>query len=209
MLVVITFIKSILLFVIMCMPSTVSPRSPCCTCRWRRSLWFINSRGTTPRTERWLYWRSGTRPLPDPTVMVWRHSSWHWLSWMSVTSFPSTCRTVRPRPCWIVGIQRVFSLCVEEIYLYATTWLLALLLLICSTSLNCTPHHTLSAPLLTLASSVFRTDVKDFKDSAPFLFIGPSIWNNLPFSVRHAQTLSAFKFYLKTRLFFYVLLLLI
>ena len=31
--------------------------------------------------------------------------------------------------------------------------------------------------------------------------IGPSIWNNLPFSRRHAQTLSAFKSQLKTHLF--------
>ena len=30
-------------------------------------------------------------------------------------------------------------------------------------------HHALSAPLLTLASSVFRTDVNGSKDSAPFL----------------------------------------
>ena len=37
------------------------------------------------------------------------------------------------------------------------------------TSLSCTHHHALSAPLLTLASSVFRTDVNGSKDSAPFL----------------------------------------
>ena len=37
------------------------------------------------------------------------------------------------------------------------------------TSLSCTHHHALSAPLLTLASSVFRTDVKRSRDSAPFL----------------------------------------
>ena len=63
------------------------------------------------------------------------------------------------------------------------------------------PYHALSAPLLTLASSVFRTDVKRFQAQRAFSFIGPSIWNNLPFSVRHAQTLSAFKSQLKTHIF--------
>ena len=33
-----------------------------------------------------------------------------------------------------------------------------------------------------------------------FLFIGPSIWNGLPLSVRHAETLSSFKSQLKTHL---------
>ena len=32
-------------------------------------------------------------------------------------------------------------------------------------------------------------------------FVGPVVWNNLPFSVRHAPTLSSFKSRLKTHLF--------
>ena len=90
------------------------------------------------------------------------------------------------------------------VYIILSDYSLALLLLICSTSLSCTPHHALSAPLLTLASSVFRTDVKDSKDSAPFLsLVLPSgtVSLCLPFSVRHAQTLSAFKSQLKTHVF--------
>ena len=31
------------------------------------------------------------------------------------------------------------------------------------------PHHALSTPLLTLASSVFRTDIESSKDNMPFL----------------------------------------
>ena len=34
---------------------------------------------------------------------------------------------------------------------------------------------------------------KRFQGQRAFSFVGPSIWNNLPFSVRHAQTLSALK----------------
>ena len=34
-----------------------------------------------------------------------------------------------------------------------------------------------------------------------FQYIGPVIWNSLPFSVRHATSLSSFKSKLKTHLF--------
>ena len=50
---------------------------------------------------------------------------------------------------------------------------LALLLPACLTSSNCTPHHALSAPLLVIASFVFSTDARNFKDSAPFLSLVP------------------------------------
>ena len=49
---------------------------------------------------------------------------------------------------------------------------------------------------------------KRFQGQRAFSFTGPSIWNNLPFSVRHAQTVSAFKSQLKTHLFVCLLLLL-
>ena len=55
----------------------------------------------------------------------------------------------------------------------------------------------LSAPLLIIAYFVFRTDANKFK---AFAFIGPSIWNNLPFSVWCAQHLSSSKSLLKTHL---------
>ena len=42
---------------------------------------------------------------------------------------------------------------------------------------------------------------KKCQDQCTFSFTGPSVWNNLPFDVRHAQTLSSFKSQLKTRLF--------
>ena len=42
---------------------------------------------------------------------------------------------------------------------------------------------------------------KTFQGQHTFSFIGPSIWKNLPFPVRHAQTLSAFISQLKTHLF--------
>ena len=62
----------------------------------------------------------------------------------------------------------------------------------------------LNIPSRTLRSSadtrIFRIPNrhKRFKGQRAFSFIGPSIWNNLPFSVRHAQTLSAFTSQLKT-----------
>ena len=65
----------------------------------------------------------------------------------------------------------------------------------------------LYTPSRTLRSSadtrIFRMPNrrKRFQAQRAFSFIGPSIWNNLPFSVRHAQTLSAFKSQLKTHLF--------
>ena len=65
----------------------------------------------------------------------------------------------------------------------------------------------LYTPLRTLRSSadtrIFRilNGRKRFQGKRAFSFIGPSIWNNPPFSVRHAQTFSAFKNQLKTHLF--------
>ena len=40
-------------------------------------------------------------------------------------------------------------------------------------TLNCTPHHALSAPLLIIAYFVFQTDARHFRDSAPFLSLVP------------------------------------
>ena len=65
----------------------------------------------------------------------------------------------------------------------------------------------LYTPSRTLRSSadtrVFRipNSRKRFQGQRAFSFIGPSFWNNSPFSVRHAQTLSAFTSQLKTYLF--------
>ena len=68
----------------------------------------------------------------------------------------------------------------------------------------------LYTPSRTLRSSadtrIFRSPNrrKRFQGQRAFFclfLIGPSIWNNLPFSRRHAQTLSAFKSQLKTHLF--------
>ena len=62
------------------------------------------------------------------------------------------------------------------------------------------PSHTLCTSADT---RIFRIPNrrKRFQGQCTFSFIGPSIWNNLPFSVRHAQTLSAFKSQLKTHIF--------
>ena len=73
----------------------------------------------------------------------------------------------------------------------------------------------LHTPPLTLRSSadtrIFRIPNrrKGFQGQCTFSFTGPSIWNNLPFSLQHAQTLSAFKSQLKTHRFFYLVLLLV
>ena len=97
-----------------------------------------------------------------------------------------TCPTPYSKVCWVIPdplhlhlqpcIWKVSSeqshllkLLLLRLLQFASTWSLALLLLICPTSLRCISHHALSAPLLTLTSSVFQTDVKGFKDSAPFL----------------------------------------
>ena len=71
--------------------------------------------------------------------------------------------------------------------------------------------HPIMLSPLTADTCIFRIPnrCKRFQGQHTFSFIGPSIWNHLPFSVRHAQTLSAFKSQLKTHLFFYLLLLLI
>ena len=76
-----------------------------------------------------------------------------------------------------------------------TVWSHALLLITFLTSLNCTPHQTLSTPVLMINYFIFLTDARNFQGehtifpptgSLPSLL--PSVWNNLPFSVSHAQT---------------------
>ena len=42
---------------------------------------------------------------------------------------------------------------------------------------------------------------KRFQGQCAFSFTAPSVWNNLPFSLWHAQTLSAFRSQLKAHLF--------
>ena len=49
---------------------------------------------------------------------------------------------------------------------------------------------------------------KKFQGPGAFSFVGPSVWSNLPFSVRHGQTLSSFKSQLQTHLFSLLLLVL-
>ena len=68
----------------------------------------------------------------------------------------------------------------------------------------CIPSRTLRSSADT---RIFRIPnrYKRFQGQRAFSFIGLSIWNNLPFSVRHAKTLSAFKSPLKTHLFFFSL----
>ena len=64
----------------------------------------------------------------------------------------------------------------------------------------------LYTPLRTLRSSadtrIFRIPDrrKRFHGQRAYYFFGPSIWDNFPLSVRHAQTLFAFKSQLNTRL---------
>ena len=83
---------------------------------------------------------------------------------------------------------------------------------ICYNVITCTAPHLsdlleLYALSCTLRSSadtcIFRISNrrKRFQGQCAFPFIGPSIWNNLPFPVRHSQTLSSFKSQLKTYLF--------
>ena len=84
---------------------------------------------------------------------------------------------------------------------------------ICYSVITCTAPSYLSdllqlyTPSRTLRSSadnrIFRTTKRrnKFQGQLAFSFIGLSVWNNLPFSVRHAQTLSAFKSQLSTHLF--------
>ena len=62
------------------------------------------------------------------------------------------------------------------------------------------PSHTLHFSADTSIFCIRNRHIR-FQGQRAFSFIGPSIWNNLPFSVRHAQTLSAFKSQLKTDLF--------
>ena len=63
-----------------------------------------------------------------------------------------------------------------------------------------TPSRTLR---LSVDNPIFRIPNrrKRFQGQRAFSFIGPPIWNNLPFSVLHAQILSPFKSQLKTHLF--------
>ena len=63
-----------------------------------------------------------------------------------------------------------------------------------------TPSRTLHSSAVT---RIFRIPNrrKRFQGQRAFSFIGPSMWNNLPLSLRHVQTLSAFKSQLKTHLF--------
>ena len=42
---------------------------------------------------------------------------------------------------------------------------------------------------------------RKFQGQRAFSYIGPVVWNDLPFSIRHAETLSSFKSLLKTHLF--------
>ena len=39
--------------------------------------------------------------------------------------------------------------------------------------MNCTPHHTLFAPLLIITHFRFQTATRNFKDSTPFLSLVP------------------------------------
>ena len=55
-----------------------------------------------------------------------------------------------------------------------------------------TPSRTLHSSADTRIFRIPKSR-KRFQGQRAFSFIGPSIWNNLPFSVRHIQTLSAFK----------------
>ena len=59
------------------------------------------------------------------------------------------------------------------------------------------PSHTLHFSADTSIFCIRNRHIR-FQGQRAFSFIGPSIWNNLPFSVRHAQTLSAFTSQLKT-----------
>ena len=63
-----------------------------------------------------------------------------------------------------------------------------------------TPSRTLRSSADTCNFHILNR-CKRFQRQRAFSFIGSSIWSNLPFSVRHAQTLSAFKSQLKTHLF--------
>ena len=63
-----------------------------------------------------------------------------------------------------------------------------------------TPSRTLRSSADTCNFHILNR-CKRFQRQRAFSFIGSSIWNNLPFSVRHSQTLSAFKSQLKTHLF--------
>ena len=62
------------------------------------------------------------------------------------------------------------------------------------------PSHSLRSASDTRIFSVPRVGRKTLGDRS-FQYIGPVTWNSLPFSVRHATSLSSFKSKLKTHLF--------
>ena len=68
------------------------------------------------------------------------------------------------------------------------------------------PDTPVSGSWWTSPSARSATQQRASTIAAAYSFIGPSAWNNIPFSVRHAQTLPSFQSQLKTQLFCLLLL---